>query len=317
MIYDKEAKTVLLANLSSSEQMLADNAGKATSRVEDYWRVKTYVKPSKMLNPTYPPFPQPYQLGQSLLGGTWNDYNEVFIVQLAECNFHPGCWYCFVPEELRRGEGKMFSAAEVMDMWRSAGSPRVLRISGGEPTLAPEFLAEMMVEVYQEGVLLWIDTNLSTGPGLANTIGFVDQRNVAISGCFKGFCPADADLATGATGLLNRQIKMAKQIIEETDLEAYFYVPGIIHKGNWAGGTADLIREFFDRLRAEVSEYAPLRTYILEVKNYSSTEIGEWKNWNSALQEGRPIDVWQELCEEYYSPELLWLPNNQIDLRMK
>ena len=324
MIYDKEAKTVLLANLASSEGMLADNAGKATSHVEDYYRVKTYVKPDKMLHPIYPPFPQPYQLGQSLFGGTWNDYNKPFIVQVADCNLD--CWYCFVPKELRDGAGTPFTAEQVMDMWRKAGAPRVLRISGGEPTLAPAFLEEMMWLVSKERVLLWIDTNLSTGRSFVNTHmstpGAFHQRNVALSGCFKGFCNQDANLSTGAKfnsagkGLIDRQLEMARQIVKETDLDIYFYVPGVIHK-QWLANSASIIEEFFHRLRQEVSFFAPLRTYILEVKNYSSTQTGEWDNWNAVLPEGRPIDIWQKLCEDYYPTELLWLPGNQIDLRWK
>lgn len=318
---------VLLAGFAHAEGMQADNAGKTTSALGDFWRTKTYVKPDNALHPTYPLFPQPYQLGQGLLGGTWNDYNKPFIVQVASCPLR--CWYCYCDQDLLEGKthneageeiARYFSAAEVMDMWRSAGSPHVLRISGGEPTLAPEFLEAMMLQVYQEEVLLWIDTNLSTGPGFADTIGVVKQPGVALSGCFKGFCNTDAGLATGCSqgNLLDRQIKMARQIIDETNLEIYFYVPGILHVDTQHRfGGADIIAEFFNRLRHEVSEYAPLRTYILEVKNYASTQTGEWENWVSELREGRPIDVWQELCEDYYPPELLWLPNNQIDLRMR
>jgi hypothetical protein len=221
---------------------------------------------------------------------------------------------------------RYFTVADIIQMWTDAGSPRVLRISGGEPTLAPAFLKEMMLALREHKAILWVDTNLSTGEGLVNAYNYpyhpYPMPNVALSGCFKGFCNQDANKSTGAKfnsagkGLLDRQIEMARQIIEETDLEIYFYVPGVLHK-DWLANSAGIVAEFFHRLRQEVSYYAPLRTYILEIKNYSSTDYGEWNNWDSATPEGRPIDVWQELCEEHYSPELLWLPNNQIDLRMK
>ena len=324
---------VLLAGFAHAEGMQADNTGKTTSKLGDFWRTKTYVKPLQMIHPTYPVFPQPYQLGQSLFGGTWNDYNKPFIVQVASCPLR--CWYCYCDQDLLDGKthnetgeeiARYFSISDIIQMWTDAGSPRVLRISGGEPTLAPEFIRDLILEMRYHNALLWIDTNLSTGSAFVNTYNASGWRlphpKVALSGCFKGFCNQDANLSTGAKfdasgkGLLDRQLEMARQIIEDTDLEMYFYVPGVIHK-DWLANSAGIIKEFFNRLRTEVSEYAPLRTYILEVKNYSSTQTDEWGNWMSAIREGRPIDVWQELCEEHYAPELLWLPNNQIDLRAK
>jgi len=326
MIYEPETRKVLLTSFSEAEGMRADNAGKATSELNDYWRTKTYVKPKDMLDPEWPIFPQPYQMAQSLFGGTWNDYNKAFIVQVAQCNLD--CWYCFVDKKLRNGDeslSKWFTSYEVMAMWKKSGLP-VCRISGGEPTLAPGFLIDMITHFEEhtcaDAGLLWIDTNLSTGKifpcEYSQSIAALEYHpNVALSGCFKGFSPDDCSAATGATlSLLDRQFEMAQAVIEETDLEIFFYVPGII-------GTNDLdpkktIKDFFNCLRETVDERAPLRTYILQVKNYNQTPVAEWLNWTHTLGGGMPIhEYWTQLCEEAYSPELLWLPNNQIEFKKR
>lgn len=334
---------VLLAKFTSSEQMMADNAGKSTSALGDFYREKTYVKPDDMINPHYPPFPEPYKFGQFLFGGDWNEYNKPFIIQVAQCNID--CWYCFVDKKLREGKedidgckvGDWFTAEEVIDMWRHSGRNKVLRISGGEPTLASGFLMDMVKLVADEECLLWIDTNLSTGNHLFNAI---DKRtdmfggsndygvfeygwNVGVCGCFKGFTDKQASDTTGADrGLLDRQIEMARRLIDDTLFEPFFYVPGIVEKNKNLGEIKDDISNLFHRLRHEVHENAPLRTHVLEIKNYSSTIIKEWDNYIGVLPYAdlhtgktlRPIDIWQELCRETYPPELLWLPDIQVSL---
>ena len=108
---------------------------------------------------------------------------------------------------------------------------------------------------------------------------------------------------------------MKEVIVKETDLEVYFYVPGIFSMG--LKDPAQVIREFFDRMREEVDEFAPLRTYILEIKDYTPTVTSEWVEWECCIADElrRPIDVWKQLCFEHYNPELLWLPSNQIEFR--
>lgn len=126
-VYDSEYHEVLLAKFTDS-QMMADNVGKATSHMEDYWRAKTYVKPIDMLGGAeYPVFPQPYSWAAANFGGSWNDYNQPMLVQVAMCNLN--CWYCFVDKDLRSGKavtvdgtqvGAWFTAKEVLEMFKSS-----------------------------------------------------------------------------------------------------------------------------------------------------------------------------------------------------
>ncbi len=116
------------------------------------------------------------------------DYNTPFIFQVAGCNFHDGtkiggCWYCFVDDQSNDGliaTGKsMLGPVEAVDSMLSARKRineankehgfdvniKVLRASGGEPTLALDMVLAMWREVGRRGLdfVGQIDSNLSTG----------------------------------------------------------------------------------------------------------------------------------------------------------
>jgi uncharacterized Fe-S cluster-containing radical SAM superfamily protein len=318
-VYNNDTGEVLLAKFTSSQQMIADNEGKATSQLEDYWRVKTYVKPVDMLDAAYPIFPQPYQLAAYQLGGDWNEYNGACVIQVAGCNLD--CWYCYVDKMLRQGNsqndegteiGKWFTVPQVIDLFRASGK-KVWRVSGGEPTLAPKFLADMVYAVFLENALLWIDTNLSGGDEFYDLVSKIDwniQEGAGICGCFKGFTRGDAAKSTRAgNNLLDLQFTSARRLVEDTSLNAFFYVPGIVTPEV----TYKQIKEFFERMVEEVDPMAPLRTHILQINNYSSTKMIEWWSWQTIVEgQCRPIDAWKKLLREYYTPEQLWLPSHQV-----
>jgi hypothetical protein len=116
------------------------------------------------------------------------DYNPPFILQVAGCNFHDGsaeggCSYCFVDNKSndgKPGQGKAFltgtqtidsmlSAREkIREAYREAGQDleiKVLRTSGGEPTIALDWILDTWREVGDRGLdfVGQIDSNLSTG----------------------------------------------------------------------------------------------------------------------------------------------------------
>jgi uncharacterized Fe-S cluster-containing radical SAM superfamily protein len=263
-----------------------------------------------MLHPEYPIFPQPYQIGADRIGGSWIDYNEVFVVQVASCNLD--CWYCFVDEELRRADtrkGDWFSAQDVIDMWVESGT-KVLRVSGGEPTLAPEFLMDLIQLMSNEDGILWIDTNLMFDDrliSLLKTVTLDEAYGVVFSGCFKGWTTGSAWEQCRAH--LCHQLEAAHKLVKETSVEVFFYIPDTM--------TPEIgaleIAEFFHRLMDEVDPMAPLRTYVLHVKDYTSTESALWSTIKQTVENGvRPIDLWKDLCEQTYGPELNWIPNHQV-----
>lgn len=114
-------------------------------------------------------------------------YNLPFILQVAGCNFHDGsslggCWYCFVDDKSNDGilgENKiMLGIDETIDSMISAKEKikkqyndsgydmdiKVLRTSGGEPTIALDWILNLWREVDKRGLdfVGQLDSNLST-----------------------------------------------------------------------------------------------------------------------------------------------------------
>ena len=117
------------------------------------------------------------------------DYNPPFILQVGGCNFHDGsktggCWYCFVDDSSNDGlvaTGKtrlrkesilpsmMFARGRLEKIYQENGmdmSIKVLRMSGGEPTIALDYFLDLWREIGDSGadIVGQIDSNLSTGP---------------------------------------------------------------------------------------------------------------------------------------------------------
>jgi hypothetical protein len=117
------------------------------------------------------------------------DYNLPIIIQAAGCDFHDGsetggCWYCFVDDKSNDGipgNGKTYmSVSDFVEGAKNARSiirkaykeranfdinPKVIRVSGGEPTLALDYVLETWREIRRQGLdfIGQLDSNLSTG----------------------------------------------------------------------------------------------------------------------------------------------------------
>lgn len=94
------------------------------------------------------------------LGGRWTDYNLAAITQVAACNFR--CSYCYVDfRHLAGHDAFTATPADVVDeflalqarMREQGRTLAILRISGGEPLLAPRLLAGVHGELLRRGLL--------------------------------------------------------------------------------------------------------------------------------------------------------------------
>lgn len=107
------------------------------------------------------------------LGGHWTDHNLAAITQLAACNLR--CHYCYVDFRHLAGHDSVpVTAATLVREFRSlrdslaaqGRSLSIFRVSGGEPLLAPELVAEIHELLHDEGLtrscLLKVESNLST-----------------------------------------------------------------------------------------------------------------------------------------------------------
>lgn len=330
MLWNMAEKKVLLANLGESS-MKNEERGNLTI-VDDFYRVKTYTKPDDMLVPARErDFSEPYMIAQSQVGGTWNDHNAPFMVQVAGCNMK--CPFCFVPGELKKADperGKFFTASEVIAM-HDEHEPRrrTIRVSGGEPFLAPEFLMELanaMPVHHRQDLFLWIDTNLA-GTKYKDVIGALEDNKVhyGICGCFKGFDGATFSMNSGCPEKMwETQWKNSKDIFNnlghhDSEYRFFFYVPELAFIPHDTRMFNYLVH-FKERLQKDINVNAPLRVTILSLKDYDAND--GWRDAVRSKLDERWIPVahgetrmqWNQLLRESYPADLVWLPQYQVPM---
>jgi uncharacterized Fe-S cluster-containing radical SAM superfamily protein len=251
------------------------------------------------------------------LGGDPRDYNKIFTIQVAGCDFD--CNYCYVPNQINVANPKFggyFSAKEMIDIFvkernGSKEKMNVVRISGGNPTIVPEIMTDVFGEMEDRGLkaYLWVDTNLSTDKyvkGLRGLKKVLKSRNVGVVGCFKGTCKEDFSVITGAQpGSYDKQFRTARWFLDQgTDF--YVYLPALVYEK----GVEGKLEGFMKRLR-RVHRNLPLRTEMLEIVDYPGAKM----NFERAAKLGRPLpttnqkavfDIWYNklLPGMYTSKEL-------------
>lgn len=245
-------------------------------------------------------------------------FSKVFTVQLAGCDYD--CNYCYVPKELNAANpklGKYFSAGEIINHFLAAKENskepmNVVRISGGNPTLAPEIIVDIYNEIKNRGlnVYLWIDSNLSTPKYLENLGSeikdILKQRNVGVAGCFKGVSENDFAVITGAAPeYYEEQFKTAKWFLDCGD-DFYVYLPALVYENN----IEEKLKIFIERLR-KLNKNLPLRVEVLEIIDFPWAKL----NMERAEKLGRALpktdqrivlDLWHnKLLPRFYAREEL------------
>jgi uncharacterized Fe-S cluster-containing radical SAM superfamily protein len=222
------------------------------------------------------------------------DYNTPFILQVAGCNFHDGsssggCWYCFVDDKSNNGiveNGKTFlSTADTIDSMLSArdkiknayptNAPhiRVLRTSGGEPTLALDWILDLWREVEKRGLdfVGQIDSNLSTGRVVEefekqgvyeeNILEKLAQYPIKVLTALKGSDNNNLESNVQSTQTLETQKRSLKRILKAGfDIYPQMYNP-----------KPETLEGFLGELDSEV-ENLSLRIHIGPLKVYGPTK---------------------------------------------
>jgi len=279
--------------------------------VKNLWTVPIKeVKKLELQNPSYS--------AASKLGGDPRKYSRVFTIQVAGCDFD--CNYCYVPKQINVANtnlGKFFTAKEIIDHFLSAKDKskkpmKVVRISGGNPTIIPEIIIDIYNEIKKRNldVYLWIDTNLSTEKYLENLKDdlkdILNQKNVGVAGCFKGTCKEDFSILTGAESkYYAKQFETAKWFLD-CGTDFYIYLPALVYQNN----IEEKLRKFIERLR-NLNENLPLRAEVLEILDYPGAKL----NFKRAEKLGRPLpktdqrivfNLWHnKLLPQFYSRENL------------
>lgn len=170
-------------NIKQLDQAASEEYGK------EFWDMKnkTNEEIENFINKQEFDFPMWFKHHEDFKHSNALDYNFPFILQVAGCNFHDGtasggCTYCFVDDKSNDGSlgsGKtllgiedtvdsMLSAREkIHEAYLEQGldtNIKVLRTSGGEPTIVLDWILDLWREVGKRGLdfVGQIDSNLST-----------------------------------------------------------------------------------------------------------------------------------------------------------
>jgi uncharacterized Fe-S cluster-containing radical SAM superfamily protein len=163
-------RAFLQVRAPSAQIMLTDLTKTHLGDVQNrYFRLFVPVKRSRLRLPTSLPefsslrhhatLSDSPVLAAQRLGGYWTDHNLAAICHLAACNLR--CPYCYVEyrhlsahDSFRSTASDLVTAfVKIRDQRRTAGEQlSILRISGGEPLLAPDFIADVFDEMAQRGL---------------------------------------------------------------------------------------------------------------------------------------------------------------------
>ncbi len=169
-------------------------------------------------------------------------YNVPFILQVAGCNFHDGsslggCWYCFVDDKSNDGKpgaGKIYLGADetiesmldarekIKQQYAEAGQKndlRVLRVSGGEPTIALDWILNLWRKITKKNLDFagHLDSNLST----AKVVDYFESKGIFEKHILEKLAEYPIKVLTAIKGV--DEIGLKSNVQSETTLEDQEY----------------------------------------------------------------------------------------------
>ena len=246
------------------------------------------------------------------------DYNVPFIVQVAGCNFHDGsptggCRFCFVDNESNDGidgpKKVWLSVNDCLDSFLAAREKvkkhyldktgqevmlRVLRISGGEPTLVIDWIEELWQEIERRGLLCnicgQVDTNLSTGSllskkQLARLARYPIKFLAGMKGCDSGNIAGNVQ----AIQTLTAQMKALRDLVDcGLDVYPQLYSPN-----------PDSLRDLLEMTDAFCVKNFSLRLHIGPLKLYGPNRLrleleAEEEHWDADTYIEDEISFWED-----------------------
>jgi len=335
-------KKVLLASFEDTSQL--KDIPKA-QRMGDYFRVKVYAQKKEIEQGLDNFRREPAAIAAKKLGippsyfseedkKYWQgpniaECNAVFLGQINGCNLQ--CWQCYVDDKNKSANpeyGKFFSAEEILTQFLiesrkaqfltdSDKKLNILRISGGEPFLVPEFIVWMIEAVEKFGledfIYLWVDTNLTTGGFYWKYLSEKQRekirnfKNIGFMGCYKGYDEESFTKTCGAAPeFFKNQFIMHRRLIEEgLDVYSYLYLLTYSEKN-----LKERIIGFINRLQKEVDEYAPLRLTTPDVKKYSPTEMRLTPERELAFElQYQAIEIWKKEMKRRFGEQANLAPH--------
>lgn len=225
-------------------------------------------------------YQNPAYSGGKALGADPRLYSNAFTVQLAGCDYK--CSYCYVPYQINQNKhkckGVLFSAEQIVDSFlkirkNNTVPLNVLRISGGNPTIVPEIIIEVVNIINQKkinDVYVWVDSNLSNSYYMKllgqSFIDAISSPNIGIVGCFKGICASDFEKLTGCSAIdYEEQFETARFFLS-TGCDFYVYLPTLTFLDDFERE----MRSFFNKLLG-LNHSLPARVELLRIINYPAS----------------------------------------------
>lgn len=176
------------------------------------------------------------------------DYNPVFGFQVAGCNFHDGsasggCWYCFVDDASNNGtpgigkatlgidetiDSALAAREKIRQQYAEAGhdlSIKVLRASGGEPTIILDWILNLWRRIAERGCdfVGQLDSNLSTASVVdhfekegiyePNTLEKLAEFPVKVLAALKGCNAENLQENVQSTATMDEQLRSLKKFL--------------------------------------------------------------------------------------------------------
>ena len=311
-------------------------------------------------------------IAQSKLGGNWKDYNRLASIHVAYCNL--GCWYCYVDECLKtachnclfknseecNGISKAnklksyFSADDIVDLFIkqlerdkeitfNKNNRTILRITGGEPFLVPDFILDVLKEIKRRKmdneIYVWTETNITPflitdkeGNRFVNNWQNEDietnskwslnelsafKNNFCIHPCFHGLSKASFSRQTGVELYNFENLIEAFNYIMDLEIDLYptFGVNVC---------TPNEIIEFFHRItkddrRAKIAlkfalidysfHYPSVKKRIAKIAENFDKINGNYSNlYNKYLS----ISIWNKLLKDKFGVSYAEIPRNFV-----
>jgi len=170
------------------------------------------------------------------------DYNLPFVFQVGGCNFHDGlstggCMYCFVDDESNNGivgRGKAFlGVKDIVDSFLHASNKineayeeigrelhiKVVRASGGEPTIVLDWIEQMWKELKERvpDAVGQLDSNLSTG----RVVDKFEKDGIYEEGILKRLAKYPIKVLTAIKGVSDENIRENVQAHFSLDDQIY------------------------------------------------------------------------------------------------
>jgi len=269
---------------------------------------------------------------QSKLGiyGAWEQYNRLVSVQLGGCNFR--CWYCYCDDRLLTGKNlvyltpeelvKQFLEQRVKDL--ELGLPsNVLRISGGEPFLAPDMILSCLEEIKRlrldERIFVWSETNLSpflkpAGSEKSLAENWVDLnkissfKNFALHPCVHGITPENLYETTRIDSKWFEGLLNGLKILIQHKIDIYPTFGSNMCPPNH-------VESFFKRLLS-INKNLPLRFALVEYHlDYPSVSARpDAQKHETLYNKYLAIQKWNDLLQDTYGLSYAEKPRHDVPL---